>query len=96
MRDPVHDRLFLEETIKAFEALGAFKRASALRELIPKARDRWARIKAAVVEGKDYNYGDGFWAPHEAWWRNAAEDINVYEVIWQDIRAHPERYTHSR
>jgi hypothetical protein len=96
MRDPVHDRLFLEETIKAFEALGATKRASILRELIPKARDRWVRIKAAVVEGKEFDCGDGFWAPYEAMWDAAEDDRDFHEVIWQDIRAHPERYTHSR
>jgi hypothetical protein len=96
LRDPDHDRLFWEDTIKAFEALGAFKRVSTLRELIPKARDRWVRIKAAVVEGKEFDYGDGFWAPYEAMWDAAEDDLDFYEVIWHDIRTHPERYTHSR
>ena len=96
MHEPDDDSLLLEDTMSAYEALGASKHAAIIRELIPKARERWAQIHEADAQGREFNYDDGLWDPYEERWDAASEEFNFYDVIWKDIQAHPERYTHSK
>jgi hypothetical protein len=96
MHEPEDDVLFLEETIEAYKQLGALKHAAIIRDLIPKARERLQMINEADAKGEDFNYDDGFWGPYEARWVAASEEFNFYDVIWKDMRAHPEKYTHEK
>lgn len=96
MNKPEDDHHFLAETIEAYEALGASKHAAIIRELMPKAAERWRRIEDADARGEEFNYDDNFWDPYEIRWDAASEEFNYPEVIWNDIQAHPERYSHPR
>jgi hypothetical protein len=96
MHEPDDDVLFLEETIEAYEALGAIKHAGIIRELIPKAQDRLRRIGEANARGEEFNYDDGLWDHYEKRWDAVSKEFNFYDAIWKDIQAHPERYTHSK
>lgn len=90
------DELFLDDTSKAFESLGAFTHAAIVRELIPRARDRGRQINEAGANGVEFNFDDGFWYPYELRWEAASREFNFYDIIWMDIRSHPEQYTHRR
>lgn len=96
MRGPENDYLFLNDTIKAYESLGAHKHAAIIRELIPISQKRWKQIHEADASGQEFNYDDGLWDPYEERWDEASKEFDFYEIIWKDIRAHPERYTHTR
>ena len=96
MQDPSDNALLLEKTITAYEQLGACKHAAVIRELIPKAAERWKQIEKADTSGEEFNYDDGFWNPYEEQWDAACKEFDFYEVIWKDIQAHPERYAHSK
>lgn len=96
MNDPENDHHFVEDTIKAYEELGAFKHAAIIRELVPLARNRQQQITEAEAQGREFNFDDDFWEPYEARWDAASEEFDFYEVIWKDIETHPGRYTHPR
>lgn len=90
------DDMLLEETIKAYEFLGAVKHAAIIRELIPKAKERWKNIRLAESRGEEFDYDNGLWDPYEKRWDAVSEAFNFYDVIWKDIQSRPERYTHRK
>ena len=96
MREQGDDDLFLHDTIRSFESLGASKHAAIIRELMPKATERWKRINEADAKGEEFDYDDGFWEPYEERWDSASEEFDFYSQIWVDIQAHPERYVHGK
>lgn len=91
-----NDEMLLAETIKAYEWLKATRQAAIIRELLPKAQDRWIKIKQADAQGKEFDYDDGLWEPYEKRWDAALSKFDFYKVIWKDIRQNPNRYTHTR
>jgi len=89
------DELFLEETISAYESLGATEHAAIIRELIPLAKQRLMDIETADSKGEEFDFDDGFWDSYEERWDKASNDHDFYAPIWQEIKDHPERYIHE-
>ena len=95
MIDPKDDHLFLNDTIYAYESLGAFKHAAIIRELIPKSQDRRNLINEADKKGEEFNFDDGMWDSYETRWDTASEEFNFYDVLWSDILTNTEEYIHG-
>jgi hypothetical protein len=86
--------IFLDETLAAFESLGAKPQADIIRQLLPLAKERAKRIAEADAKGAEFNFDDGFWEPWEQKYDAAADSFDFVGAIWNDIVAHPERYAH--
>jgi len=88
------DYMLLDDTIAAFESLGAHKHAEIIRQLRPLAADRMRRIHESEARGIEFNFYDGFWKPWEARYERAGGAFVT--AIWKEIKAHPERFVHRR
>ncbi len=92
MRD--NDDLFVEDTIAAYEFLGAKGHAQIIRELIPMAEERWRAIRAAEAAGVEFDYDNNPFKALEPRWDKACKQFDFYKVIFRDMKQHPEKYTH--
>lgn len=96
MLETDEDHLFVADTADEYEALGAVEHANIIREIIPLAKVRLAKISEADASGKEFDFDDGFWDAYEERWDMACEHFNFYDVIWHDIRENPELYIHQK
>lgn len=95
MKEP--DELYLlNETIQAYEELGALEHADIIRSLKPLAVERLNKIDEADEEGTEFDFDDGFWEPWEERWDAATESYDFYAVIFSRMKNAPENFLHKK
>jgi hypothetical protein len=88
------DDMFIDDTIRAFDELGAKKQADIIRKLVPIARKRFKDIEKAEKAGKEFNFDPCPFEPFEEQWDKANEQYDFYEMIFRDMKKYPENYCH--
>ena len=94
-RMKANDDGFIEDTIAAYEAIGAKQHAQIIRELVPITRARWQAIKVADAAGRAFDFDtDNPFDRYDDLWDKAGDKFDFVGAIFQDIKNHPEKYTH--
>ena len=88
------DEMLLDNTVKAYEALGAVEHAQIVSELIVLSDRRRKDISEAEYAGAEFNYEDGAFDAFEKRWDAASSKFDFYQKIFADMKRNPERYVH--
>jgi hypothetical protein len=89
------DDMLIEDTIAAYDSIGARQHAQIIRELAPIARARRQAIEAADFSGHDFDYdSNNPFDRYDDLWDKAGERFDFVGAIFKDIKKHPEKYTH--
>jgi len=95
MKEP-DDLYLLDQTIQAYDELGAHEHANLIRSLKPLVLERLKKIEEADEEGTEFDFDDGFWEAWEERWETATESYDFYAVIFGKMKKAPEEFLHNK